>query len=172
MSRKPRSDAKIKNLPRAAQDALFRMLHPLDADTEPLTLLALRPEIKRLHGFAPSEASLSEWHSWFSMLTQSEEIQARQEQARILFLKEWPDATPEDLERLGQLRYYNEALGPEGNGKLFVQLYKARTERERLAEATRTKIKAGLEALKREITGNPKAMELWRQLESIVGESK
>ena len=172
MARKTRSDAKLKNLPRKAQDQLWRMLHPLDAETEPLSLVSLRAEVKRLHGFAPSEPSLSEWHSWFELKVEAEEISARMEQTRLMFLREFPEATPEDLERLGQLKYYNDSLGPNGNGKLFVQLYKARTERERLAEATRSKIKAGLESLKREILGNPKAMELWKQLEAIVGESK
>lgn len=166
--RRTRRDATLKRLAREAQEDIYYRYYPADADAEKMSEGDLLAHISLSHGVVVSRSTLHEFLSWFGALLDGERMQERAEQAKLYFLKEYPDATTEELERWAQLKFYADQLGPERNGKLFAQMFKARTERDKLHAATRTKIQAGLEEMEREIRGNPKAMEIFRQLQEVL----
>ncbi len=125
-------------------------------------------EIALRHGFTVSRSVLYAFLSWFSTKLDAERMVERAEQAKLFFLKEYPEASPDDLERWAQLKFYADQLGPERNGKLFAQMFKARTDREKLHAATRTKLQTGLEELRKEIAGNPSALEIFNRLQEVL----
>jgi F0F1-type ATP synthase delta subunit len=129
--RKPRSDAKLKNLPEADQETLWLLLHPTDETTPPYSLEALAVHISEEHRFEPALSSISEWRSWYSQQRRTANAMARAEQAKIEWLKENPAATPEDLERLGQMVFTSESI-ESGNVKAFVALMRESSRRKAL----------------------------------------
>jgi hypothetical protein len=129
--RKPRADAKVKNLPEEDQETLWLLVHPTDKETPPYTLEALAVHVLEEHGFEPALSSLSEWHSWYAQKRRTEKAMARASQAKLEWLNENPEATPEDLERLGQMVFTAEAL-EGGNVKAFVSLMRENSRRKAL----------------------------------------
>lgn len=136
--RKPRADSKLKNLPDSDQETMWLLLHPSDSTVPPYTLEALAVHVMEDHGFEPALSSLSEWHSWYALRQRMEKAKARADQARLEWIAENPDATPEDLEKLGQIVFTAESI-EGGNVKAFVSLMRERS-RARSLELDQRKI--------------------------------
>ena len=141
MAKKPRSDSKLKNLLPESQEALWELLTepqvPMDADQpggamRPFTLQELQAEVPLRHGFTVALSTLSEWHSWYSLKLRTERAALRVDQAKLEWLKENPETTPEELERLGQILFTSESI-EAGNAKAFVALRKL-SQRDRVIE--------------------------------------
>lgn len=123
-----RSDSKLKRLPEADQETLWLLLHPVDPETRPYSLEEALVYLEDEHGISCARSTLSEWRSWYALRRRLENAQARAEQAKLEWLKENPDATPEDLERLGQMVFTAESI-EAGNVKGFVALMRERSRR-------------------------------------------
>lgn len=174
--KKPRADAKLKNLPDADQEALWGWMHPQDADAHVMTLEEAQGEIPLRWGFTVSLGSLSEWRSWYALRRRINAARERADQTRLELLK---DATlrPEEIEQIAQTIFTAETL-EAGNVKGFVALARLRLEasrqeleREKITAAGKSKIEAGLDALLAEIQGNPKALQLFNDLKEVVSKA-
>jgi len=135
--RQPRADAKLKNLPDEAQEALWEYLHPSDPDERRRTLLEAQSEVPLRHGFTVSLGSLSEWRSWWAMRRRINAARERADQTRLELLK---DATlrPEEIEQIAQTIFTAETL-EAGNVKAFVALAQLRLKGQQL-ELDRAKL--------------------------------
>ena len=129
--RKTHANAKIKMLPDDAQEALWRLLHPDDKDTPPYTLVDVLVHLKEDHGVECALSTLSEWHSWYALGRRMENAQARADQAKLEWLRENPNASPDELEKLGQMVFTAETI-EGGNVKGFVALMRERSRRKAL----------------------------------------
>jgi len=129
--RKTHANAKIKLLPEAAQETLWLLLHPTDKDTPPYTLEAAQVHLKEEHGVECALSTLSEWHSWYALRKRMENAQARADQAKLEWLRENPEASPDELEKLGQMVFTAESI-EGGNIKGFVALMRERSRRKAL----------------------------------------
>lgn len=129
--RKTHANAKIKLLPEDAQETLWLLLHPTDKDTPPYTLEAALVHLKDEHQVECALSTLSEWHSWYQLRKRTESAQARADQAKLEWLKENPDASPDELEKLGQMVFTAESI-EGGNIKGFVALMRERSRRKAL----------------------------------------
>jgi hypothetical protein len=140
MAKKPRSDAKLKHLKQEEQEALWELLTtPQVAVSEeagsplrPYTLQELQAEVPLRHGFTVALSTLSEWRAWYGQRLRTQAAMARASQAKLEWLKENPNANPEDLERLGQMVFTSEAV-ENGDIKAFVALIKANNQKRSLA---------------------------------------
>jgi len=128
--KKPRADAKLKNLPHADQETLWLLMHPTDKDTPAYTLEACACHIMLEHGFEPSLSSLSEWRSWFALARRMEAAAQRANQTAIELARN-SDLTPQDIERVAQTVFTAETL-EAGNVKGYVALAKLRLEFQKL----------------------------------------
>lgn len=163
--RKTHANAKIKLLPEDAQETLWLLLHPTDKDTPPYTLEAALVHLKEEHQVECALSTLSEWHSWYQLRKRTESAQARADQAKLEWLKENPDASPDELEKLGQMVFTAESI-EGGNIKGFVALMRERSRRKALEIDSRRivllekKAKAADEAaeLKRQLNAGGKLM--------------
>ena len=185
--KKPRADSKLKNLPEEDQAGIWAMLHPTSKDTPAMTLEAVAVAIQASHGFSVAISTLSEWHSWYSLERRMLNARNRANQT-ALQLAANPDFTPEEIDRAAQTVFTSEML-EGGNVKGYVALATLALQREtikqnaarielskqalehekqKLTTAAKTKIEAGLDALFAEIKGNPKAEQLFRQLQEVV----
>jgi len=185
MAKKPRADSKLKNLPKVDQEHLWELLSQPQvamsdepgAPMRPFTLQELQTEVPLLHGFTVALSTLSEWRSWYALRLRTQSAMARADQAKLEWLKENPDATPEDLGRLGQMVFTAESI-EDGNIKGFVALMRERN-RQRAIELDHEKFRAGLksdlekglDALFEEIKGNEKAEEIFRDLKETLRKS-
>lgn len=156
MAKKPRSDSKLKHLPKEDQEALWNLVTtpqvPIsdepNSPLRPLKLQELQAEVPLRHGFTVALSTLSEWRSWYGQRLRTQSAMARAEQAKLEWLKENPEATPEDLERLGQMVFTSEAV-ENGDIKAFVALIRANNQKRALAIDER-RIKLLEEKAKRE----------------------
>jgi hypothetical protein len=135
--KKPRADAKLKNLPDEDQEALWGWLHPQDADAKAMTLEEAQGEIPARWGFTVSLGSLSEWRSWYALRRRMNAARERANQTRLELLK---DATlrPDEIEQIAQTVFTAETL-EAGNVKAFVALAKLRLQGKQL-ELDRAKL--------------------------------
>ncbi|MGE9266509.1 MAG: hypothetical protein ACQKBY_00310 [Verrucomicrobiales bacterium] len=123
--KKPRADAKLKNLPEEDQELFWRMLNPSDAETPASTLEELGEFIIARYDFDTlSLSTLSEWRSWYALKRRMENARRRAEQTRLELLKDGT-LTAEDIERAAQAVFTSETL-ESGNVKAFVALAKLR----------------------------------------------
>lgn len=138
-----RSDAKLKNLPPAVLDELWRMRHPVEeqADAEEgeepkvFKYVEILVWLKETHGVDSSLGALSGFYAWLRMerrFRRAEEVadQVRQELAK------GNTYTAEDIEREAQRVFTAEAL-EYGDVKAFVALSKLRLENRRLDQDER-----------------------------------
>lgn len=175
--KQPRADAKLKNLPEEAQEALWRLRHPSEGEErKPMTLEELQCEVPPRHGFTVSLAALSEWHNWYALKLNINNAQERAEQLRAEMAQSG-SFTAEQIERAGQVYFMSQAVG-EGDPKTFFLMAKIGLQREqqtldrdKLTSATRSKIEAGLEALFQEIKGNARAEKLFAELKEVVSKA-
>ena len=120
-----RSDAKLKNLPAQALEDLWRFRNP-EEDGEKLTLEAILVEIPLRFGFTCSLSSLSEFYKWLRLKRRMDSAAKRASQARLELARD-PKATPEDLDRIGQMVFTAETI-EDGNVKGYVELAKLRLQ--------------------------------------------
>lgn len=131
----PRADAKIKNLPEEAQEALWEYLHPSDPEERRRTLAEAQSEVPLRHGFTVSLASLSEWRSWWALRRRMNAARERAEQTKLELMKD-ASLRPDEIERVAQAVFTAETL-ESGNVKGYVALAKLRLEGAKLANEGR-----------------------------------
>lgn len=171
----PRPEALLKNLEPADHDYLWELRFK---DEEGLRLKkklsAIQPEIALRFGFTVSRSTLSLFYVWLKGKRQWAEDVAIADQAKEEWLKENPDASPQDLLNAGQIRFTAQAI-KRGDNKAFVQLLraitareKAATDREKAADARLNKVEAGLDAMHAEIQNNPAALKAFAALKAAL----
>lgn len=121
MDKEIRADAKLKNLPPDALEALWLMRYPGE-DGEKLTLEAIAAGMPGQFGFSCSVSSLSEFYKWLRLKRRMEAATLRAEQARLSLASD-PNMTPADLSRVGQMVFTAETI-EDGNIKAYVELVK------------------------------------------------
>lgn len=126
--RKVNARAKVKNLPEEDQETLWLLMHPTDADTPAYTLEESLVHLQEEHGIECALSTLSEWHSWYALKKRMEKAASRAQQATLEFAKDHPDATPEDLEKYGQMIFSSESI-ERGDAKTFTALMRERSRR-------------------------------------------
>lgn len=122
--KQPRSDSKLKTLPEEEQEKIWQWFQR-DGEREPMRLEDAQSEIPLRYGFTVSLGSLSEWRAWYALRRRMDAARSRAEQARVEWLLDNPDATPEALERVAQSVFTAEAL-EAGDIKNFVALAQLR----------------------------------------------
>jgi hypothetical protein len=130
-TRKTHANAKVKNLPDEAQEELWLLLHPTDSTVPAYTLEAAMVHLLDEHKVSCSLSTFSEWHSWYALRKRMENAQARADQAKLEWLRENPEASPDELEKLGQMVFTAESI-EGGNIKGFVALMRERSRRKAL----------------------------------------
>lgn len=130
-TRKTHANAKIKNLAEGDQETLWLLLHPTDSTVPAYTLEAALVHLQEEHGVECALSTLSEWHSWYALRRRMENAQARADQAKLEWLRENPTASPDELEKLGQMVFTAESI-EGGNIKGFVALMRERSRRKAL----------------------------------------
>lgn len=135
MSRKPRSDSKLKLLPDEVQETLWRLLNtPVDEEGRPAPVKEggkpMRMEdalawLRDTHSVDSSLGALSDWYSWYGLRQRTERARARAEQATLEFARENPEVDSTDLERLGQMVFTAETI-EGGDIKAYVALMNLR----------------------------------------------
>lgn len=126
-----RADAKLKSMPPEALDRLWDWRHPAEESIRPLTYAEILELLPGEFGLSSSLASLSEFYSWLRQRRRMERAQARAEQAKLEWLRENPEASPEDLAGLAQMVFTSETL-ESGNIKAFVALRKLQLQTRQL----------------------------------------
>ena len=129
-----RTDAKLKNLTDEEKETLwgFRYPDPEDEDAEKLTYMTIASEkLPEMCGFTVSLSTLSDFYSWYKQVRRLREARKRAEQAKVQMLEENPDASLEDLERLGQMVFTSETVA-DGNIKGFLGLLKINSANRKL----------------------------------------
>ncbi len=177
--KKPRADAKLKNLSPEEQEQLWQYLNtPLveGGERRMPTLEEAQVQVPLMFGFTVSIGSLSEWRAWHALNLRMANATERAGQTRLELLRN-SDLTPEDIERVAQTVFAAETL-QKGDVEGYVRLAKLRLaagkqaiEREKITAAAKTKIEAGLDALFAEIQGNPKALKLFKELKEVVSKA-
>jgi hypothetical protein len=170
-----RSDAKLKNLPREVRDHLWRFRNP-EEDGEKVRFIDILLYLKG-KGIESSLGALSEFFAWERAERRMEGARARAEQARTLLAAD-PNATPEDVARVGQMVFTSEMVDA-GNVKAFVALEKLRMQQQALdhdrrritlLEANAAQAKAKLDALATAAkSGGGLTPETLRQIEEAAG---
>jgi hypothetical protein len=131
----PRADAKLKSLPDDAQEALWSLLQR-NGDQPGMSMEQVQAEVPLRHGFTVGMSALYEWRSWYGMRRRMESAKERAAQAKVEFLRENPDASADDLERVGQFVFTAEAM-EGGNVKAYVALAKLRLAQKALDHDSR-----------------------------------
>lgn len=126
--RKVNAHAKVKNLPEGDQETLWLLMHPTDKTVPPYTLEAALVHLQEEHGIECALSTLSEWRSWYALKKRMEKAAARAQQATLEFAREHPDATPDDLEKYGQMIFTAESI-EKGDAKTFNALQRERSRR-------------------------------------------
>lgn len=124
MDAKPRSDAKLKNLPEDAQAELFALFTASELRPA-MSLEQVQAEVPLRHGFTVSLDTLSRWRSWYSLRSRMDAAKAKAEQARLAMLTSDPDMTPDKLEAVAQMVFTAETL-ENGDVQSYVALAKLR----------------------------------------------
>lgn len=176
MSRKPRSDAKLKNLPKDIQEELWALCYPSDPETKAYGLEELAGHLLEVHEISAALSIISEWHAWYSLKRRMDSATERAEQAR-LELAQNPDLKPEDIQRASQAVFSAEALSA-GDWKAYIAIENVQLkreaqaiERDKMTFASRSKIEAGLDALMSEIKASPAALKLFQEMKEELKKS-
>jgi hypothetical protein len=123
----PRRDATLKNLTQDAQDLLWELMRP-NGDKPGMSVEQMQAEIALRHGFTVAPSTIYEWRKWYAMRRRFEAAKERAAQAKLEFLKENPDASADELRRVGDFVFTSEAI--EGNNiKAYVSLAKLELNR-------------------------------------------
>ncbi len=168
MPRKPRGEAKLKNLPDALQEELFQFLRK---NTHDKTLSWL----DTTHGICTSGRALSEFFSWYprqGFVRQAASIadQMKTEVAKLPQLRQ-------DAKTVGEVAAVTfEILAAQNrDSKFFLELQRERREEKRLQLerekhewAKKSDVEKALDALQEEISGDSVALELWEKLSARI----
>jgi hypothetical protein len=130
MSREIRTDAKLKNLPAEKLEDLWLCRYPTDPESK-LTYEDILVALPDMVGFTVSRSTLSEFYAWLKQKRRMQRALERSEQAKRELMDQNPDASPEDLERLGQMIFTSETV-ENGDIKGFVALMKANNTKRKL----------------------------------------
>jgi hypothetical protein len=169
----PRAEAKLKNLDEDQLQVLWDLRWKENGKLNK-TLRVIQAEVPLRFGFTVSQDTLSRFYTWLRLKREWDEDAAIADQAKDEWLKERPDATAEDLMRVGQLKFTAQSI-KRGDDKAFVRLLraitareKAATDRERAADARLSKVEAGLDALYQEIQGNAAALKAYHAMKEAL----
>jgi hypothetical protein len=174
----PRSDAKLQNLAvkdQAFAEAMWRFRHP-DEDGQKLPYTAILVEVPRLCGLTVSLSSLHAFYRWLELKM---EMDAAAETTEQVIAELSKDATISDdqLDTVAAKVFKTQALRTQDSKAYmgvvagFTLKERVRLDREKLSQASKSKIEAGLDALFTEIKGNARAEELFAQLKDIVSKA-
>jgi hypothetical protein len=171
-----RADAKLQNLPEEAQEELWELRHPEEEGGRVWTLTEIAAWVPGRFQFEVSKTTVGEFYQWLTLKKRCDAAAARALQAKIELAKD-PDINSDDIERMGQTIFAAEAL-EIGDVRAYVALAKLKLakskqalESQKLEQAAKDKIEAGLDALFAEIKGNPKAEKLFSELKATVAKS-
>lgn len=118
----PRPEALLKNLEPADHEYLWDLRFKDDRGLRlKKKLSAIQPEIALRYGFTVSRSTLSLFYIWLRNRRQWEQAAAISDQAKDEWLKDNPDASPEELLKVGQIQFTAQAM-VNGDTKGFVQL--------------------------------------------------
>lgn len=126
-----RSDAKLKNLPEDKLEELWQCRYPEDEDAVKLSYDEILVALPDMVGYSVSRSTLGEFYAWLRQKRRMDAARQRSEQAKLRFMQDMPDASPEELERLGQMVFTSETV-EEGNIKGFVALMRANNTKKKL----------------------------------------
>lgn len=168
--RKPRGEAKLKNLPDALQEELFQFLRK---NTQEKALAWL----DNTHGVCSSARALSEFFTWYprqGYIRQAASIadQIKSEASKLPQLQK--DA--QTVSQVAQVTF--EILAAQNrDSKFFLELQRERREERRLVLerekhewAKKSDVEKALDALQAEISGDKVALDLWHQLSKRLAE--
>jgi hypothetical protein len=133
-----RADAKLQNLPPAALDELWALRHPEVEGDRAWTLTDVAAWVPGRFGFDVAVSAVGNFYQWLELKRRMDGAAARSEQAKLEWVRENPGATPDDLEKLGQMVFTSEAI-QDGNVKAFVALLRERT-RAKIVEHDRRRL--------------------------------
>lgn len=182
-----RSDAKLKNLPRETLDELWDLKFPADPAQKALGLVEICGVLRDQYGIEIGKSALAECYQWLEVQRRMWARESLIDQVKEIIARD-ASLSPEQVRKAGQRLFmadgilerdvtkFATAASLEGDDYRAAQKdreIELRKEanaiaRDRLTAATRSKIDAGLDALYEEIQGNPKAVELFRQIKEIV----
>jgi hypothetical protein len=171
----PRPEARLKNLDPAEHEFLWDLRFKDERGLRlHKKLSAIQPEIALRYGFTVSQSTLSLFYVWLRNRRNWEQAAAIADQAKEEWLKDNPEATPEELLKVGQIQFTAQAM-VQGDTKGFVQLMRAitaretaATNREKAADARLSKVEAGLDAMHAEIKENPAALKAFAALKEAL----
>lgn len=175
-----RCDAKLKNLPPAALDELWRYRYPEteegdeDAPPKKLPLEEIVALCPKRFGCSTSLGSLSEFYKWLRVKRRIDRAAADVETAKLEWAAKNPGASVDELNRHGQVLFTARAIA-EDDAKLFMGMKRLQQsddaralEREKLTASAKSDAEKGLDALYQEVKGNKKAEALVRELQETV----
>jgi hypothetical protein len=183
----PRSDAKLKNLPREVLDELWDLKAPADAEQKALGLVEICGVIRDQYKIEIGKSALAEFYQWLEVQRRMRARETLIDQVKEIIAR---DATlsPEQVRKAGQRLFMADGILERDVSKFATAAslegddYRAAQKdqeialrkeanaiaRDRLNAASRSKIEAGLDALYEEIQGNPKAVEHFQKIKEIV----
>lgn len=171
-----RADAKLKNLPEGKLDELWLLRHPVDGGKRK-KIREIKALLPKQFGLSASISTISGFYRWLRQKRETEQSMEAAEQAKLEFLKENPDASPEALHSLAQMVFTNKAM-QQGDVKAWAKVAgiwerkKAREFNEKKFQAAiKSKLETGLDALFEEIKGNERAEKIFKQLKDVLDES-
>lgn len=129
--REVRADAKLQNLTDEDLLELWKWRNPQDADQKKMTYKEISVEVPLRWGFTVSLSTLSDFYKWLKLWKRTRDMRMREAQARRELLEQNPNASIEDLERLGQMILMSETV-EDGDIKGFVALLKAKATNKKL----------------------------------------
>ena len=129
-----RADAKLKNLPEAALEELWRYRNPEEGG-EKMTLEAIAVEVPLRWGFTVSLSTLSEFYCWLRLKRRMDAAAERAAQTKLELAKD-PSFSSEEIERVAQTVFTAETL-ETGDVKGFVALAKLRLNARKLDQDER-----------------------------------
>lgn len=115
--RKPRSDAKLKNLTRPQQDRVWEWINAQGVGD---AYEHARKQCWADFSIRTSVGALSEFYRWYAFRARTERMDSAAAQVEDLLKSELGDADPEKIRRIGDLLFMSEALNA-GDGELYLK---------------------------------------------------
>jgi hypothetical protein len=184
------ANSTLKNLPWEDLDALWDMKYPEDKETQAMTLEQIVAILPARFGKTLGKSALSQFYLW---LDTARRIRTRENLALQVMeeMAKDPAIPNQTIKNAGQriflaegvvdrdVRTFVSMVGLENeeerkkqkDRELDIREEANRINREKLSEAGKSKIEAGLDALFAEIKGNPKAEKLFAELKAVVAKS-
>ena len=183
----PRSDSKLKNLPRETLDELWDLKFPADAEQKPLGLVEICGVIRDQYKIEIGKSAVGEFYQWLEVQRRMWARESLIDQVKEIIARD-ASLSPEQVRKAGQrlfmadgilekdVRKFAAAADLEGadyraaqkDREIDLRKEANAIARDRLTAATRSKVEAGLDALFEEIKGNPKAVELFEAIRQLV----